>query len=210
MSTRVPGSPRRRPRQARSRATVAVIIEAGARILGAAGWEGFTTNRVAEAAGVSIGSLYQYFPDKTALLTAIRERHLADCLAALEGARSSGLRGEPLARLLVDGMIGVHVATPGLHRVLLEEVPHGGGRLDPQGAYEQAYLEHFAAVLVRLVESSGDDDLMSRAVIVSDALDGVIHNAVRRGTIGAPALADALARLIVVLAGATSHGERYL
>ncbi len=55
---------RKQPSQARSKATVDAIVEAAARILGDQGWAGFTTNKVAEAAGVSIGSYYQYFPDK--------------------------------------------------------------------------------------------------------------------------------------------------
>ena len=62
MSTRIkkPGSPmRKEPSQARSRATVEAIIEAGARVLGDHGWAGFTTNAVAVVAGISIGSLYQ-------------------------------------------------------------------------------------------------------------------------------------------------------
>jgi AcrR family transcriptional regulator len=57
-------SMRKQPSQARSKATVDAIVEAAARILGDQGWAGFTTNKVAEAAGVSIGSYYQYFPDK--------------------------------------------------------------------------------------------------------------------------------------------------
>ena len=78
MSTRIgKAAPRMRkePRQARSIATVEAIIEAGAHVLSELGWAGFTTNKVAEAAGVSIGSLYQYFPDKLALVDAIRRRH---------------------------------------------------------------------------------------------------------------------------------------
>ena len=84
MSTRIakrsPGL-RKEPRQARSRATVEAIVDAGARVLAEDGWAAFTTNRVAERAGASIGSLYQYFPDKLSLVEAIRRRHLDDCLA---------------------------------------------------------------------------------------------------------------------------------
>lgn len=61
MSTRVLKAAsvlRKLPRQARSRATVDIIVEAGARVLGTTGWEGFTTNKVAARSGVSIGSLY--------------------------------------------------------------------------------------------------------------------------------------------------------
>ncbi len=61
-------APRKRPRQARSFATFEAILEAAARILESLGFAGFNTNAVAELAGVSIGSLYQYFPSKEALI----------------------------------------------------------------------------------------------------------------------------------------------
>ncbi len=78
--------PRKSPRQNRSFATVAVILEAATRVLARDSLEGFNTNRVAEVAGVSVGSLYQYFPNKAALVTALIDRaqsELADALEAL-------------------------------------------------------------------------------------------------------------------------------
>lgn len=68
---------RRRPRQARSRATYDSILEALAQVLARDGAQGLTTNRVAERAGVSIGTLYQYFPDKAAIVLAAARRELA-------------------------------------------------------------------------------------------------------------------------------------
>src|SRR5262245_13367385 len=62
---------RKAPEQARSKATVNVILEASARILESGGLRGFNTNAVAAKAGVSIGSLYQYFPNKDAILLAL-------------------------------------------------------------------------------------------------------------------------------------------
>jgi AcrR family transcriptional regulator len=69
---------RRRPRQARSRATWEAIVEAAAQILERRGSAGFNTNEVAERAGVSIGTLYQYFPDKHAILAAAARRELGE------------------------------------------------------------------------------------------------------------------------------------
>jgi len=66
---------RRQPRQARSRDTVDALLEAAARVFRREGWRA-TTNRIAAEAGVSVGSLYEYFPNKQALLTALAERHL--------------------------------------------------------------------------------------------------------------------------------------
>lgn len=65
---------RRRPRQARSQVTVSAIIEAAERVLLKRGYEGTTTKEVAEVAGVGIGSLYEYFPNKEALIAAVIDR----------------------------------------------------------------------------------------------------------------------------------------
>lgn len=90
---------RKEPRQARSRATVDAIVQAGAHILGERGWDGFTTNEVADIAGVSIGSLYQYFPDKRSLVEAIRRRHVDDVLAAMQATVPGN---EPLKALVEE------------------------------------------------------------------------------------------------------------
>jgi AcrR family transcriptional regulator len=85
----VPERKRRIPRQARANETVALILEAAAQILEAGGLEAFTTNAVAERAGVSIGTLYQYFADKKAILFALAQQEIRSTLAEL---------GQPTAR----------------------------------------------------------------------------------------------------------------
>jgi AcrR family transcriptional regulator len=91
MARSQPKTSRRQPRQARSRNTVEVLLEAAARVFRREGWRA-TTNRIAAEAGVSVGSLYEYFPDKQALLAGLAERHLAvaerSIAAALSGAQS--------------------------------------------------------------------------------------------------------------------------
>lgn len=73
--------PRKLPAQSRSAATVNAVLEAAARILEQRGFEGYTTNAIAELAGVSIGSLYQYFPTRDAVTVALIERETAVLLA---------------------------------------------------------------------------------------------------------------------------------
>jgi len=80
---------RKAPRQARSLATVEVILAAAARVLSRESLAGFNTNRIAEVAGVSVGSLYQYFPNKTALVVALIEREQARLAEGLEAAVTS-------------------------------------------------------------------------------------------------------------------------
>jgi AcrR family transcriptional regulator len=80
--------PRKAPRQSRSQATVEVILEAATRVLAKESLAGFNTNRVAEVAGISIGSLYQYFPNKAALTAALIERAQSSLIARVEAITS--------------------------------------------------------------------------------------------------------------------------
>ena len=78
--------PRKKPRQARSEVTVAAIYEATIQVLLSQGLRRLTTTRVAERAGVSVGTLYQYFPNKHALLYSLLEHHLNDVATKVESA----------------------------------------------------------------------------------------------------------------------------
>ena len=199
MSTRI-AKPRSRmrkqPRQARSRATVEAIIEAGAHVLSALGWAGFTTNKVAEAAGVSIGSLYQYFPDKLSLIDAIRRRHLEDVMAVM---RDTGRGNRPLTRLveeLVDGMIAVHSIQPALHRVLLDEAPRYDGSRSVHGLFESEYIERYKALVAAFRNGEARAALEVTAQVLSSAVEGVIHNAARRGMLKSPELRRELVHMV--------------
>ncbi len=187
---------RKEPRQARSRATVETLIQAGARILSDEGWAGFTTNKVADLAGVSIGSLYQYFPDKLSLVDAIRRRHLDDCLAVLRKSRVNGQSAAQFAANLVRDMIAAHSIYPKLHRVLLDEAPSSDDYRNPSSEFETEYLAYYveAVAMHRKRRPSVADH--TAALVISDAIDGVIHNAARRGTIGNPTVQTELVRLV--------------
>lgn len=198
MSTRVPAtgaSMRKEPRQARSRATVEVIIRAGARVLGDRGWAQFTTNEVASVAGVSIGSLYQYFPDKLALVDAIRHRHLEDVLTVMRGLDQDGQPLDELIDELVRGMIAAHTIHPALHRVLLDEVPGTSGARSAHRAFEAEYLKRYRAVVAACLHP--DHPALDVVVqVLSGAVEGVIHKAARNKTLKSPALKQELVTLI--------------
>jgi AcrR family transcriptional regulator len=97
---------RRRPVQARSQRTVEKILDAAAHVFGERGYAG-TTNHVAERAGISIGTLYQYFPDKDALLTALHDRHLDQVSRRLLG-RGPAHDGDAWVHWLVAELIAVN------------------------------------------------------------------------------------------------------
>jgi AcrR family transcriptional regulator len=119
--------PRKPPVQKRSRATVDGILSAAAQVFEAHGYAAGTTNRIAERAGVSIGTLYQYFPSKEAVAVALLERHVADTEHRLHDwvnhmvAERHGLRAA--LHDYVTGMLEMHCGRPRLQHILLEETP---------------------------------------------------------------------------------------
>jgi AcrR family transcriptional regulator len=189
-------SMRKEPRQTRSRATVEAIVEAGARVLGDRGWAGFTTNEVADVAGVSIGSLYQYFPDKLALIETIRRRHLDDVLAVLQETASGEKPLTQLVEDLIGGMIAAHSIHPALHRVLLDEGPGYDGSRSAHGVFESEYLGRYKAVIAASQNHEGGaaSDIVTQ--VLSSAVEGVIHNAARRGTLKSPELKQELVNMV--------------
>jgi AcrR family transcriptional regulator len=114
--------PRKIPRQARSLATVEVILDAAALLLVDEGYEQATTNRIAERAGVSIGSLYQYFPNREAVVAAVAQRLKAGIAKPLWLAMSTkherDLRSE--ISLGLRASIASHASVLPLFRILLE------------------------------------------------------------------------------------------
>src|SRR5271156_5410834 len=106
--------PRKAPGQARSKETVNVILEASARILESDGLRGFNTNAVAAKAGVSVGSLYQYFPNKDAILLAlIKSFEDATHEAILEAMRvGKGRSLKPCLKLFVRALVIMHYRRP--------------------------------------------------------------------------------------------------
>ncbi|MGA3124941.1 MAG: TetR/AcrR family transcriptional regulator [Polyangiaceae bacterium] len=118
---------RRQPRQRRARETVEAVLEAVVRVLRKHGVEGVTTNRIAEAAGVSIGSVYQYFPDKRAIFTALHDRHVDEIGRVIERKlvehATSSL--QEFVRALVEALVTAHAADPEFHELMTTTVPHG-------------------------------------------------------------------------------------
>lgn len=127
--------PRKLPRQQRAIAMVEAILDASARILVEQGYAGLNTNAVAQRAGVSIGSLYQYFPSKEALLAALQARHgrdMSTALGALLDAPVAGGLRAAVARL-VRAAVAAHEVEPALHRVLEKELSFFEESSEPVG-----------------------------------------------------------------------------
>lgn len=171
-------TPRKRPRQARSRATVDAVLEATARVLVKRGFDGLTTNMVAEAAGVSIDSLYQYFPNKEALVGALIEKHVEDMtsLCLTELTRVAQLAMPQAIRSVIELMIRAHAVEPELHRVLTEQVPRVGRMAKLREIDALTHRMVAGLLATRKAELAIDDPDMAAFVLVS-SIEAITHRA---------------------------------
>ena len=120
--------PRKKPRQLRAESTVDAILEATARVLMEDGYDRASTNRIAKRAGVSVGSLYQYFPSKESLVLEVARRHSNEMIGVLATAAVE-LANEPIDVAIgtyVRAMLAAHAVNPELHKVMVEQVMHLG------------------------------------------------------------------------------------
>ncbi|RYZ53036.1 MAG: TetR/AcrR family transcriptional regulator [Proteobacteria bacterium] len=129
--------PKKFPTQERSKITVGAILEAATYILEHEDWENFSTNRVAEKAGVNIASLYQYFPNKESILSEIFRMHSDEIRATsreLETVDLSALNLHQLLEKIVKDYVRSHQNEPRLHRILQAKVPKSVWWIDENNA----------------------------------------------------------------------------
>ncbi|HEX4515228.1 MAG TPA: TetR/AcrR family transcriptional regulator [Polyangiaceae bacterium] len=179
---------RKAPVQDRSKETARVILTATARVLVDVGYDHASTNKVAEVAGVSIGSLYRYFPSKEALVAALIERHVEEMLAVCE-SKLVEMADAPLdaaAREIVRAILRAQSVNPRLHRILIQQVPRVGQLRNVDALQERfgvlvkAYLENrkkelrpknidlAVFMLVRAVEAVAHAAVLERPELLVD------------------------------------------
>lgn len=188
-------SVRREPKQRRARQTVDAVLDAAVRVLKREGFKALTTNRIAEVAGVSIGSLYQYFPDKGAIFEALHQRHINEIDRTVERALVEHAASPlgVLVRALVETMIDAHAADPELYELLMTEVPHRAG-----GTREFAVRLHgvfLLAISSRAPRRKKREDLDKVVFVVTHMVEALSHAAVLRRPPGLP-LVDAKAEAV--------------
>lgn len=151
---------RKVPKQLRSRRKVERLLAAAARVLSREGWAKLTTNRVAEEAGLSVGTLYQYFPNKQALVAELIDRHVSEELTCLSEELTL-LQNKPLAMIverLVTTYVGIHQADPELTRALHAQVPHLE-LTEPLRVATRRFEVQLSGVLRRHPQAAGGSDL---------------------------------------------------
>src|SRR5580692_1576366 len=184
-STRIPNQrlePRKLPSQQRSEATVEAILQAAAQVFERHGYAAGTTNRIVERAGVSIGTLYQYFPNKDAILVALVHRHLAESTAALQPhlqRLNRGARFEDVLPNIVHAMVAMHALTSGLHRVLFEETPLPSTLRAELDELEDQLVDVAAEALATDPSTAPNDPRLTARVMIS-AIEGLTHRLVLR------------------------------
>jgi AcrR family transcriptional regulator len=195
MARRPLTSPRKEASQERSRATVDAIVEATARILVRDGFEKANTNRIAAEAGVSVGSLYQYYPGKEALVAAVIARHNRDLMRIGREALAQ-VAGQPLAvgvRRIIEAAIAAHRVDPELHRVLAEQTPRVGALKDVE-VFNRANYALFEGYLAQHRDELRPLDLGLAAFVCVTSIEALTHMAVLHR---AELLTDAAAQTLV-------------
>ena len=186
MPDTAPAKPRKRPAQSRSRATVEAILDAAAHILLTQGIGAASTNRIAGKAGVSIGSLYQYFPNKTALIGALRRRHAESMRCTILQLAGPALTA-PLphaVRSMIHAVMQAHRIDPELHRILAQEAPRTDFA-DSRGDIDHDLRSAVGALLrARQSEILPTNPELAAAMLVR-LVDALIHAAVIDNTLQA-------------------------
>lgn len=189
--------PRRVPRQARAREKLARVLEAADRLLAEEGVEALTTTRVAAAAGVSVGTLYQYLPDRDAITEALADGYLArleDLMTAFTDQAARETWEDPVG-LLVDAFAALYRAEPGFRALWL-----GRGLTQATREADVAHKRVMAAGVHRVLVAQGrlrDDEAAATACRTAFlAADAVIQDAFRADPGGAATLLDQLKTML--------------
>ena len=158
--------------------SVDAVLDAVLRILKRDGTAAVTTNRIAEVAGVSIGSLYQYFPDKRAIFHALHRRHIEQVDQLIERTlvahASSAL--EELVKALMEAMIEMHEGAPELYQALMAEVPHDSG--GKQAFAVRLHGVFLLSIAARAHQLKKHHDPVKTALIVAHMVDALSHGVV--------------------------------
>lgn len=195
-------SPRKTPVQRRAVETRERILAAAARIFSRHGYAAGTTNRIAAEADMSVGSLYQYFPNKDAILVELVRHHVDEGVAAvgahLDAVRDGGAgSAERALAAVVDAVIDVHLGDPALHQVLFEESPRPPELLAELRALEEAAVARTAALLAADPTVRVDDHALAARLVVA-TIESLVHRvvAVRGRAVDVPAFRRELVAMV--------------
>jgi AcrR family transcriptional regulator len=191
--------PRKTPRQARAHDTRARILAAASDVFSERGYAAGTTNRIAAAAGMSVGSLYQYFPNKDAILVELVHAHIAEgerrLAPVLQRAAATNITIEPLIRAVVTELVALHSENRRLHRVLFEESPRPASLLRELHAAETRIVELATSFVLAANVRTSDPALTARISVTT--IESLVHRMIATDTpIDTEAFSDEVVRLV--------------
>jgi len=169
---------RRKPKQQRSRQTVDDVLEAVGLVARRHGTKAITTNRIAETAGVSVGSLYQYFPDKRAIFTALHDRHVEEVRRVIEQTTTDCVAAplEEFTGEFVLGLAEAHADDAELHDLVASAVPQSAL------GFRTALHQTFGQVLSRSDPDRYSADETERMLFVlPHMVESLVHGGARAG-----------------------------
>ncbi|RSM71647.1 TetR family transcriptional regulator [Actinoplanes sp. ATCC 53533] len=188
--------PRKTPTQQRAWRTRTRILAGAARVFAGYGYASGTTDRIAAAAGLSVGSLYQYFPNKDAILLVLAQSHLDQTADMVRQTLTEPRPIEVWLPVLIESVVGLHAGNPRLHQVLFEEAPRPPDLLN---RFRQVEDDAVAAVATLLRAEPGlgvvDPDRCARFVVAT--IESLTHRFMSRTPqIDADDLADEIAAMV--------------
>ncbi|AQW55505.1 TetR/AcrR family transcriptional regulator [Streptomyces violaceusniger] len=168
--------PRKQPRQARAELTRQRILTAAAHVFAEYGYAAGTTNRIAEHARISIGSLYQYYPNKDAILAELVTRHLDAGAAAIRDRQDEEEPDslEEILRGFARTVIENHLDDPQLLRVMGEQAPRSPELFEKVARHERERVAYTQELLERHPEVRVEDTYVAARLIVS-TIELVVH-----------------------------------
>lgn len=201
---------RRKPSQRRSQQTVTAILDAAARVFAERGFEAGTTNHVAQRAGVGVGSLYEYFPNKDAMVVALVERELdreRERLLALLAPATTPARLAEQLRAFVETLVELHARQPALHRILFDQADHPPAAHACVLRFEEALAHALAASLRSAAPAQADPDLTAHLIV--QTTESLAHRFVLRGIhdLDRAGFASELTRLLLGYVGLEGAGR---
>jgi len=180
-----PTSPRKSPLQERSRRTVERILDAAARIFHEQGYAGATTNDIADEADVSVGSLYQYFPNKDALLVALTKRHIEAAtvgLTELLATLNCDVGFDVIIRTVVDFLVEQHELDE-LHLLVMHTAPRTHEINVELERSRSQLVDVTSHLLMTRIDDPGRRSLIARMVVAT--IDASVHDVILRQPNGA-------------------------
>lgn len=171
---------RRHPKQLRSRLMVETIIEAAGQVFMESDFEAASTNQIAERAGISIGSLYQYFPNKDALILAVQKQHHDEVLrvvrTAMEDTRELPL--QDAIREIIGANLEMHLKQRRLHAAIEAWIPANSKLVDRAG-----FQEEMAGTVMTFLSQRPDvpqgAHLQTAVFVIMNMVKSVMHAAVQ-------------------------------